>query len=160
MELFFVVIRLYSAHYQRSFDMRKYQSILCLSLLVLSITLVTGCALPGIRNNDPLNETSWHLLYYRKSSPIPGTELHITFRDGTFQGSSGCNSYGGSYRVENGAITTWDIYSTEMYCMDPEGIMDQESYYLESLQQAVRFQIDGDRLIIHRPGQDTLTFQR
>ena len=124
------------------------------------IVFTCGCGIGSDTSQNPLEGTSWDLLYYRKSSPIPGTKINITFEDGAIQGSAGCNSFGGSYQVDGHSLSIGEIYATEMYCMDPEGIMEQESFYLDFLRTTVRFQLDGDLLVLHQPGQETLTFER
>lgn len=66
------------------------------------LVLLAGCsALPTM---DPLDDTSWELYAYRKSRPIEGSTLTISFEDGQIHGSAGCNSYGDSYKVDGGKI--------------------------------------------------------
>ena len=52
-----------------------------------------------------------------------------------------------------------DVFSTEMGCLEPEGILDQESVYLAALRTADSYQIAGDRLeIFDQAGTPTLVF--
>ncbi len=61
---------------------------------------------------------------------IPGTRITASITaDGRIGGSSGCNLYGGSWTSVGDSFTIGQVYSTEMYCMEPEGVMDQESAY-------------------------------
>ena len=39
--------------------------------------------------------------------------------------------------------------STEMYCMDPEGVMDQEQAYLKTLGEAESYKIANDILTVY-----------
>jgi len=60
-----------------------------------------------------------------------------------------CNSYFGGYEVEgNQLLIPGPIGATEMYCAEPEGVMDQEQEYLATLQLAESYDIDGDELRI------------
>ncbi|MFC1943879.1 META domain-containing protein [Chloroflexota bacterium] len=57
--------------------------------------------------------------------------------------------YFGSYEVEDTTLTIpGPIGATEMYRMDPEGVMDQEQEYLSLLQQSEAYSITGDILSI------------
>ncbi len=49
---------------------------------------------------------------------------------------------------------------TEMFCMEPEGVMDQESAYLEMLGNAVTFELGGGVLTIVTGPGESLTFER
>lgn len=130
-------------------------------IFVTAIALASSaCGLSGLTGEDPLDGTAWTLTAYRKSKPLPGTEITLSFTDGEVQGSAGCNSYGGSYSLDGQNLTIQELYATEMYCMDPEGIMEQESDYLGSLRQVNRFDLTGDQLILHHTDQETLTFER
>ena len=53
-----------------------------------------------------------------------------------------------------------DLYMTEMACMDPEGVMDQELEYLELLRDAQAFQVDGAELVIEAASDEVLAFAR
>ena len=108
--------------------------------------------------DDPLDGTSWELYAFRKSSPIEGTEFTTSFEAGQVSGSGGCNQYGGSYIVEGNRLTIAEMYSTEMACLEPEGLMEQEAYLLEFLGSAVTYSIDTGRLLILRPDGEALTF--
>ena len=97
-----------------------------LSLLMLAgllIVTLAACGGPGSSGGDPLDGTSWTLTAYRKTRPIPGTTITITFETGELHGSAGCNSYFGSYEVSGSTIAVSEVAMTEMACMEPEGVM-------------------------------------
>jgi heat shock protein HslJ len=79
----------------------------------------------------PLVDMPWKVIGYNNgrggvTSVLLGTELTATFgADGRVTGSSGI---------------------TEMFCSEPEGIMDQEAEYLAALSTATTYSIEGDRL--------------
>ena len=133
---------------------------LLISLLVAGVLLLSACAgiLPG--SGDPLGGTSWRLMTLGGASLIPGTEITLTFEEGQVRGSSGCNTYGGPYQVDGDKITMTDLYMTEMACLDPEGVMDQELEYLELLRDAQAFQVDGAELVIEAASDEVLVFAR
>jgi heat shock protein HslJ len=106
-----------------------------------------------------LEGTEWALIAYRKTSPIEGTEITATFKDGQVSGSAGCNSYFGSYDASGADISFGVIAQTEMACMDPEGVMDQETEYLGYLAQAQTYRFEGDRLLIYWDDHEALTFE-
>ncbi len=89
---------------------------------------------------------------------LEDTEVTAWFSHGEVNGSAGCNSYSGSYEIDGQNITIDSISSTEMYCLDPEGVMDQEEQYLSALGQAERFQIEDGKLEIFYSGDQVLSF--
>lgn len=108
--------------------------------------------------NDPLDGTSWVLMAYRKTKPIPGTTITATFEDGRVHGSASCNSYSASYQVSGDTITIGAIALTMMVCPEPEGIMEQETVFLEFMQDALTFRFIDGQLQIFRSDGEALTF--
>jgi len=98
--------------------------------------------------------THWSLISYNNGrggmqSLIIGTEITADFsEDGTMAGSAGCNDYSAPYEATEDMISIGMAIRTEMACMDPEGVMEQETQYLVSLQNAVVYTIRDDRLEI------------
>ena len=131
-----------------------------LTLAVAVLLSLGACGVVGPPAGDPLEGTSWVLRTYGGASLIPGTEITLTFEEGQVRGSSGCNTYGGSYQVDGDKITMTDLYMTEMACLDPEGVMDQELEYLELLRDAQAFQVDGAELVIEAASDEVLAFAR
>ena len=66
--------------------------------------------------------------------------------DGTLSGTSGCNSYSGGYKVDGDMISIGPLANTDMGCVEPEGVMEQEAQFLAALQTAATYQIEGDVL--------------
>ena len=130
------------------------------SLILLTVTILAlaACSMPGSTTSDPLDGTSWVLMAYRKTRPIPGTTITATFEDGQVRGSAGCNSYGGSYQVSGDTIAMSEIVFTEMACMEPEGVMDQETTFLVFLGNARTFQLVDGQLQILRSDGEAITF--
>lgn len=102
--------------------------------------------------NAELEGTNWVLESFvdgdAVSSTIAGTTLTVSFEDGVITGEAGCNSFGGSYEVDGSSLTTEEIASTLVLCEEPEGVMDQEANFLDILNNAESYEIEGGSLTI------------
>ena len=114
----------------------------------------------------PLTGTEWTLESYSLggeavSSVIAGPTLTAVFSpDGNVSGNAGCNSYGAGYRLFGMSLTIDAPISTKMYCEEPEGIMKQESTYLNLLTSVAGYRIDGDRLeLLDEAGETLLSYR-
>ncbi|MGF1503896.1 MAG: META domain-containing protein [Anaerolineae bacterium] len=97
--------------------------------------------------------TEWQLASINGSSPIEGTDATLRFEeDGIMGGSTGCNQYGGSYRASGDNLTVTEMAWTEMACLEPEGIMEQESEFTRILSSAHGFDLTGSVLEIYADG--------
>ncbi|MHC4133011.1 MAG: META domain-containing protein, partial [Planctomycetota bacterium] len=88
--------------------------------------------------NIALENMSWILVSFERQGehiPMPdGAEVTLFFdkSEGLARGRSGCNSYGGAYRIDGNNLMIPEVEYTEMACLDPEGIMELEQEYLRS----------------------------
>lgn len=137
-------------------DRRTHALILVSLLLLLAPACFAGDAAVEA---SQLAGPEWILVAYRKSRPIEGTEITATFDDGQVSGSGGCNHYFGSYDVQGRAIQIGPLAWTEMACMEPEGVMEQEAAVLQYLADAETFRVDGDRLFVYWNDHEALTFE-
>ncbi|MFC1977673.1 DUF4382 domain-containing protein [Chloroflexota bacterium] len=110
-----------------------------------------------------LEDTKWVLQSYGETGNLTDvladTEITAEFvsSEGTVKGSASCNTYFGSYEVDSNQLSIpGPIGATEMYCADPEGVMDQEQAYLAILQLAGSYEINGDELRINCGSQDLI----
>lgn len=142
----------------KEIEMNK-KSKLCLVSCML-LLFMAGCANAALPSKPELDGSEWVLFAIRKSRPIPNSTLTIAFDGDQVNGSAGCNSYFGTYKIKNDEISFSAIGMTEMACMEPEGIMEQEMEFISYLQDAIRFKIEENRLSIIRPDGETLTFDR
>jgi heat shock protein HslJ len=78
--------------------------------------------------------------------PLPGRAPSAEFSADQISGSTGCNHYFGTYAVSGSDITISDVARTEMYCADPEGVMDQEEAFVAALTSAVSYRLSEARL--------------
>ena len=134
-----------------------------LSLLLIVVLGLIACS-TGI-GEDMLEDTRWVLESYGEpgnlKALIADTEITAEFvsTEETVKGSAGCNSYFGSYELKGSQLSILGpIGATEMYCMEPEGVMDQEQEYLAALQLAASYEIDGNELQINC-GSQVLIFK-
>lgn len=132
------------------------------SLLVLSIAIV-GLTACGATKTD-LDDTKWYLRSYGDQNNlkaiIEGTEITATFNraEGEVSGSGGCNTYFARYEVKGSKLSIFEMAFTEMACISPEGIMEQEQIFLSLLTNAQSFQADDTTLTIFCSGGRTLYF--
>jgi heat shock protein HslJ len=79
------------------------------------------------------------------SSVLSGVMVTVTFdEDGTVSGSTGCNSFSGTYTVEGDSPDVGPLASTAKACADD--VMTQEAAFLAAMDNATTLTIDGDRL--------------
>jgi len=84
----------------------------------------------------------------------------LQVREGRIAGSSGCNRYTGSGRLENGEVRIGKLAVTRMAC--PPALMDQEAKFLKALSASQRYEIGADGLLrlYDGGGAATLRFSR
>jgi heat shock protein HslJ len=102
---------------------------------------------------------TWTLVSYGPAeAQIPAlanAPITISFAPTGLSGSAGCNTYGGSFQYNAGALTFTNVVSTLMACADD--INAQEATYLGALGTVSAFQVNGGQLLITYEG-GVLTF--
>lgn len=79
------------------------------------------------------------------ASLLADTKVTATFgEDGTVSGSSGCNTYSGSFSLDGDVIEVGELASTMMACADD--VMQQETAYLAALRSAAVYVIANNVL--------------
>ncbi|MGB7874884.1 MAG: META domain-containing protein [Anaerolineales bacterium] len=126
-----------------------------LTFLTFTTMLLSSC---GTIAGDPLDGTAWELYTYGSTHPIEGSITTISFENGQLSGRGGCNQYGGEYQISGSTIRLDKLYMTEMACLSPEGIMQQEQDFLQYLGDAQRFEMTEGQLQIYGTDGETLTF--
>ena len=124
-----------------------------LTLLLISLAISACTAGNGQASASILG--SWKLTSFGPpSSPIPAvpdTEAGIMFnQDGTVSGNSGCNGFGGTYKVDDDRITFSQITSTLMACDEPR--MSQEDVVHQVLTDTATYKIEGNTLTLTNNG--------
>ena len=123
-------------------------------LVMLLLSSMIGLA--SCSYGSSIEDTDWVLQSYGEfgnlKDVLTDTEITAEFvsSEGTVEGSAGCNSYSGSYEVKDSQLSIpGPIAATEMYCMEPEGVMEQERQYLEILQAAKSYSVEDGELQIN-----------
>jgi heat shock protein HslJ len=145
----------YAALYtERKNPIMNKRKFVLLTFIVIVFVILSACS----GGEDPLDGTAWQLGSFGKSNLLPGAQITAEFADGQVSGSSGCNSYFGSYEVKGDKITFGAMGSTLMACQ--EDVMAQEQEFLSYVGEAKSFVIRDNRLVISRPDGGTLIFTK
>ena len=129
-------------------------------LLVFTFIGLAACSAP----NSMLDDTEWFLRSYGEQNDlqviIEDTEITATFNSvkGEVSGSAGCNTYFAGYEVRGSRLSISGMAFTEMACISPEGVMEQEQEFLTILAAAQSFQVDDTTLAIFCLGGQQLYF--
>ncbi|MGD8623555.1 MAG: META domain-containing protein [Anaerolineae bacterium] len=117
-------------------------------VLVALALLLGGLLLAGCERNNPhrvtLAGTQWVLVTLGGQPPLAGgTAPSAEFTEDQISGSTGCNHYFGTYNVRGDTLTLGAVAVTEMACLEPEGVMDQEQAFLAALASVAGYRLDG-----------------
>jgi len=126
----------------------------------LELKDATGQVLSMYEAVEPeLAGTTWDVIGYNTGtqavrSVVNGTTLTLEFDEaGKAGGSSGCNTYDGPYTtsgdysvVGGQPVTIGPIASTKMACVEPDGVMEQESQFLAALTSSGLWRLVGANL--------------
>ena len=132
-----------------------------LGLVLVLASVLVGCGGTegsGSAGASPdLDGSEWSLVKLQGANLLPGTNITVSFAEGNAGGFAGCNSYGGPYEAAgDGALSVSMLSATLMACLEPEGVMEQESAYLAALQEAAAYRVTGGRLEIEDGGGKVL----
>lgn len=110
-----------------------------------------------------LTGTEWRLVSLgpagAETNLVAGTTVTLKFgEDGRASGSTGCNSYSGTYQVRGDNVTFGRLVSTRRACLD-QNANQQEQRLLSTLESANRFRLAENRLtILSDRGRTVLNF--
>lgn len=94
-----------------------------------------------------LAETSWSLTMLQGQPILSGSYISMRLgADGMASGTSGCNRYRASYRVDGSSMTIGAAAGTLMACPPP--LMQQERAYLAALQATASYRLNHDTLAL------------
>lgn len=135
--------------------MKTFQKLLALGFA--TTVLMAGCA-PAGGETLQLEGTSWKLVELDGQPALPNSEGSIRFEDGKAGGSTGCNGFSGEYTLDvDGSIQFGLMASTMMAC--EQGLMEQETTFLQALAEAAAVQVEGGSLtIVDGAGNARLVF--
>lgn len=80
---------------------------------------------------------------------VPGSQVRLTFDNGTLGASAGCNSMSGAYQVVDGRLQVGQMATTEMGCAAPLMAQDQ---WLAGFLGGAGLILDGNALTLTKDG--------
>ncbi len=122
------------------------------TVLVLNLREDSGSMVLEPQPTLSLTGTNWLVLSYNNgrgavTTPQPETEMSAAFGDdGTISGSSGCNTFSGTYSVDGTTLSIGPLSTTRLACAEP--VMEQEQAYLDALQASTQYELASDRLTL------------
>lgn len=106
------------------------------------------------QTSPTITGTLWQLIAYNNgreavTSIIAGTHITVTFdANGGLTGFAGCNNYMANYTLTQGTLSIGPGVSTRKFCAQPEGLMAQETAYLQALETTAAYTITGNTLTL------------
>jgi heat shock protein HslJ len=73
-----------------------------------------------------------------------GVHIDLRFEGGQVSGSSGCNTYGGTFQAIGGSISFGPLHSTQMAC--DHRVMEAEAAYLRALEGSTAYEATATTL--------------
>jgi heat shock protein HslJ len=133
---------------------------LLIPLIIIAAISLSACDGAEPATGGELEGVTWSLERYGDTVVLDGSEITAVFDSGEGQvsGSAGCNHYFGGYQVSGSSLTVSQIGYTEMYCMYPEGVMEQESEFLRALQAAESYEVQDNGILVINCGDSQLVF--
>lgn len=137
-----------------------------LSFVVLLCAALVVQAQPGrnlATDQRVLTGMEWRLVSLGpaggETDLVAGTTVTLRFgEDGRASGSTGCNSYSGTYQVRGDNLSFGRLASTRRACLD-QNANQQEQRFLSALESANRFRLSENRLtILSDRGRTVLNF--
>ncbi len=128
-------------------------------LCVALVLIVSSCASTP-KSQMELTETSWAVSYYLDNNELISSDFSkgasVVFgKDGSFGGTSGFNSFMGSYaQGENGSLKI-EINALTKMLPPPEAEVYEEAL-IALFNQTVQFSVNGDMLELHNANGKTL----
>jgi heat shock protein HslJ len=136
----------------------KLATLPALIFLTLAMFVFNACS-----NTVTTLTGEWKLISYgdaaNPSPAIAGVDTSITFNDGKFGGTVGCNSFGADYTTEGSSIHIGSVVSTMMFC---EETSTQESAVLGILSdKTLNVSVSGDQLkLVTEDGTSVIVLEK
>ncbi|MBK8021485.1 MAG: META domain-containing protein [Chloroflexi bacterium] len=121
-----------------------------------------GAAFAQQDDTDSLLGTQWRLVSYGPPNDqmdiLEDSAILLSFPlEDQMEGFAGCNSYSGSYTIDQDSITFGEIVATAAACTNTD-VTQQEQTYLDSLGSVTRFERMGDSLTLWSGEDQQLRF--
>ncbi|MCA9981905.1 MAG: META domain-containing protein, partial [Anaerolineales bacterium] len=100
--------------------------------------------------DNPLANTEWAVIAINESPTLTDSLTTLVFDpNGNVSGSAGCNNYSGTYSLSGVNLRFSAVSTSNLFCSEPEGIMEQEQLFIRVLIDVVRFeQPEGASLLV------------
>jgi heat shock protein HslJ len=133
----------------------------------VTLTFITW--IPEVQ--PPIRESSaWILTSFVEDGaitlPLAGTEITLVLEGGSYShrrmmvGKAGCNNYQVQYEGTSDELKVVRLLATHLDCREPEGVMEQEAYFLSLLTEVHRIRFHGPQLSLYTPDGKELSFGR
>jgi heat shock protein HslJ len=133
-------------------------------LTLLFMRWKRGMQLPGMESG------TWRLISFIDgeaiTSPLAGTEIMLEFEGGRLgsrglmMGTAGCNNYQAHYENSSEGFTVVRVITTDMNCDEPDGVIEQEAYFLNLLAETEAIRLDAHYLRLRTGTEQYLHFGR
>ncbi len=135
-------------------DILNAEGAVILSFIAEAPPAPTEAAPAPAETSTALTGTEWQVIEYNNGrdglvSVMAGTTITVTFgADGHMGGTAGCNGFGAPYTLDGAKLTIDSLFSTMMFCTEPEGSLDPEADFLAALAKTAAYTIEDDRLLL------------
>jgi heat shock protein HslJ len=126
------------------------------ALVLMGVALVgmAGCASggpgggpgPGAGGSDSLAGRTFLSVGVVGATPVPDTQIRLSFVDGRVMANAGCNSMSGGYALSGDTLMVNDLAVTEMGC-DPAR-HEQDEWVSGLLTGRPQVRVDGDTIVV------------
>ena len=125
---------------------------------IVLVMAVVGCTGSDTSAGE-LTGITWTVTSLPGSTVPAGLRIDATFRDGTIEGSDGCNSYDGPYSLtDDGGIDVGGLGGTDIGCAP--AIADAGAAYASALPRAASYEIEDETLtLFDDDGAELVRFQ-
>jgi heat shock protein HslJ len=108
-----------------------------------------------LNDGNDLVDSEWVLTSLNGEPLLEGTNITLAFYPAEISGFAGCNGYGGPIEFhEKDEINVVEIASQAEGCMEPEGVLEQESEYLNTLWNIGEYRVDDNVLTLTNPDRE------
>ena len=114
--------------------------------VLATVAVLGACA--TTRDATPILNTYWRLTHLGETQVLPDTssrQPHLRFYGARASGSTGCNSIGGPYELNDDRLRFGLLIMTRMACVE-EPRNQQEQQFTAALGATDRYEITGDSL--------------
>lgn len=101
----------------------------------------------------------WRLVSLNGEPIVEGSDVVLGISEGRVGGFAGCNTYFGAFSASGNQVSLSTIGATQKACLD-EAVMDQESVFLQGLEQIASYSVEeGQLTVANAAGQTIMRFE-